>query len=391
MAKQMTILDIGSSKVVCLICCIDEGDTLVVQGAGVKGYKGYRKGRFISENSLANAVIEAVTGAENEAKRRARSIVVGVNAPFCHVGINKGGVKVSSQAGRVTERDIHELITSSYKEPPVGFELIQSTPVCFKLDDGECEFSVPIGKNADIISGTISHVAVESDYKSLVRDILSELKIEISNFVAVPQALGAFLIPPEEITKDVFIVDVGSTHTDVILQNNGAIIDMRTIDAGGMHITTDISYIFGTSLRESERIKRNHTFGLDCRGTFIDVKNDADEVMTVNAVDVQDVIDARVMELADMIAVCADNMGLPCKPSQRIYFTGGGIALMRGSMEFLSKYLDIEAVNQMPWMPRLSSQNYASAYAVMMMALKRINEMPSSRSMMDRIKNLFVQ
>lgn len=391
MAKQMTILDIGSSKVVCLICCIDEGDTLVVQGAGVKGYKGYKKGRFISEKSLRSAVIEAVTGAENEAKRRVRSIVVGVNAPFCRVDINQGGVKVSSQSGRVTERDVQELITSSFTEAPEGFDPIQSTPVCFKVDDGEYEFSMPIGKSADILSGKISHVAVEADYKALIRDILFELKIEISNFVAAPQALGAFLIPSEEIARDALIVDMGSTHTDVILQNNGAIIDMRTIDAGGMHITTDISYIFGTSLRESERIKRNHTFGLDCRGTFIDAKNDADEVRTINAVDVQDVIDARVMELADMIAMCADDMGVPCGHGQKIYFTGGGITLMRGSMEFLSRYLDIEAVNQMLWMPRLSSQNYASAYAVMMMALKRINEMPSSRSMMDRIKNLFVQ
>ena len=62
-------------------------------------------------------------------------------------------------------------------------------------------------------------------------------------------------------------------------------------------------------------------------------------------------------------------MGAVMDRGTPIYLTGGGIALMRGSCEFLEKKLNMRVRVNMPWMPRLSSPNYASAFAVMRYAM----------------------
>ena len=44
MSQYTAVLDIGSSKVICLICSPDGKDSIVVHGAGIREYKGYKRG-----------------------------------------------------------------------------------------------------------------------------------------------------------------------------------------------------------------------------------------------------------------------------------------------------------------------------------------------------------
>ena len=59
MGQNTAILDIGSSKVICLICGTDGRDNILVQGAGIKEYPGYKHGAFEDEQQLADAIIDA--------------------------------------------------------------------------------------------------------------------------------------------------------------------------------------------------------------------------------------------------------------------------------------------------------------------------------------------
>ena len=46
MKQNTAILDIGSSKVICLICSAQGRDSITVRGAGVKEYPGFENGRY---------------------------------------------------------------------------------------------------------------------------------------------------------------------------------------------------------------------------------------------------------------------------------------------------------------------------------------------------------
>ena len=70
--KPATILDVGSSKVVCLCGSMVDKDGIVVHGAGISTYAGFRDGAFLDKQSLHNAVVDCVHKTEQESRIRIR-------------------------------------------------------------------------------------------------------------------------------------------------------------------------------------------------------------------------------------------------------------------------------------------------------------------------------
>ena len=58
--KPAAILDIGSSKVVCLSGSVLDKGGIVVHGAGVSGCEGYLEQTFPDKQSLHDAIIDAI-------------------------------------------------------------------------------------------------------------------------------------------------------------------------------------------------------------------------------------------------------------------------------------------------------------------------------------------
>lgn len=98
MGQNTAILDIGSSKVICLICGTDGRDNIIVQGAGIKEYPGYKRGAFSDEQLLSDAIVEALGAAEAEARHRVRDISVGVPAPFTRLVLQRGEISFKGKA-----------------------------------------------------------------------------------------------------------------------------------------------------------------------------------------------------------------------------------------------------------------------------------------------------
>ena len=82
MAKPAAILDIGSSKLVCLVGSIAEDGGLTVHGASVTPYPGFTEDGFGEEEILREKVSEAVRKAEQESRIRIREVAVSVPGMF---------------------------------------------------------------------------------------------------------------------------------------------------------------------------------------------------------------------------------------------------------------------------------------------------------------------
>ena len=90
MRQNTAILDIGSSKVICLICSAEGRESITVRGAGVREYDGFVGGRFTDEQQFSNAVVDAIAMAEGEARIRIRELSVGVPASFSKLVLQEG-------------------------------------------------------------------------------------------------------------------------------------------------------------------------------------------------------------------------------------------------------------------------------------------------------------
>jgi cell division protein FtsA len=375
MKENSTVLDIGSSKIIGLNCSTASQKDIVVHGAAVGEYKGYRFGQFLDERELQDTIVQVLENTESESKHRLRDIAVGVPGPFIHVEISPAEIK-KRNSGVIREKDIDQLLDLSLEfEQPEGYELIHSTPIEFKADGALLKGS-PVGERAHILSTSVSHIYVDTYFRNLVSKALGKMELEADLFVGVPLSEGLFVIPREERMYGAVLIDVGYTHTDISVLFNTSLVKCITLDIGGMHFTNDLIYGLNLPLTVSENIKRRYVYSLDYQDSIDNIRVPGGGVIKVDHSAIQYILEARTKELADIIQKELRDMDML---GSSIYLTGGGITLMRGCCEFLEKYMGVQIKVRMPWMPRLSSPNYASAFGTMGFLTLSDNEELSGR------------
>lgn len=365
MGQNTAILDIGSSKVICLLCSAEGKDGIVVRGAGIREYDGYKEGRLLDEQQFSAAIVEALSMAEEEAKIRTRDLSVGVPAPFLKLIVRDGKVQVTAKGHRITQDTVDDLINASLEfEQPEGYDLMHSTPIEFSLD-GATRPDMPLGITANALSAPVSHVYVQAHFKSLISAALDRMGLDADMYIGVPLSSGLFIIPPQERTDCAVLIDVGARHTDISLLRGNALIACETIPVGGGHFTSDLAFALGIARPVAESVKRRYVYSLDYQDSIDAIRIPAGGVLRVEHAAIQFIVESRTRELAELIKKTIGEMGVRLSPTLPVYLTGGGISLMRGSCEFLEKEIGVPIKVRMPWMPRLSSPNYASAFSVM--------------------------
>ena len=367
--KPAAVLDIGSSKVVCLCGSMADGDGIVVHGAGVCTYEGYRDGVFIDKQSLHNAVVEALQKAEQESRIRIRDVALTVPAAFSDLLWTDATLSLGKP--RKTEAaDIDRLIALSLekcKKKP-GYTLMHSTPVFF-LVDGVSSTEVPEGITTDEISALISHMFVQEAYIRTVQESLDDMGVEISMCVSAQLGESVMLIPEKERVRPAVLIDVGYHQTEISVVENTALTAISTLPIGGYQFASDLSFGLDVPMDAAEQAKRRYVFSLDLQEKS-EVLRTAAGSKKVSRSAISYIIEARATELAGMLRREMENMGVNLDARPAVYVSGGGLLMMRGGLDFMRKALNLPLKRDMPWTPRLSSPNYCSAFGALDFVLK---------------------
>lgn len=367
--KPAAVLDIGSSKVVCLCGSMADGDGIVVHGAGVCAYEGYREGAFIDKQSLHNAVVEALQKAEQESRIRIRDVALTVPAAFSDLLLTDATLSLGKP--RKTEAaDIDRLIALSLekcKKKP-GYTLMHSTPVFF-LVDGVSSTEVPEGITTDEISALISHMFVQEAYIRTVQESLDDMGVEISMCVSAQLGESVMLIPEKERVRPAVLIDVGYYQTEISVVENTALTAISTLPIGGYQFASDLSFGLDVPMDAAEQAKRRYVFSLDLQEKS-EVLRTAAGSKKVSRSAISYIIEARATELAGMLRREMENMGVNLDARPAVYVSGGGLLMMRGGLDFMRKALNLPLKRDMPWTPRLSSPNYCSAFGALDFVLK---------------------
>ena len=367
--KPAAVLDIGSSKVVCLCGSMADGDGIVVHGAGVCTYEGYRDGAFIDKQSLHNAVVEALQKAEQESRIRIRDVALTVPAAFSDLLLTDATLSLGKP--RKTEAaDIDRLIALSLekcKKKP-GYTLMHSTPVFF-LVDGVSSTEVPEGITTDEISALISHMFVQEAYIRTVQESLDDMGVEISMCVSAQLGESVMLIPEKERVRPAVLIDVGYHQTEISVVENTALTAISTLPIGGYQFASDLSFGLDVPMDAAEQAKRRYVFSLDLQEKN-EVLRTAAGSKKVSRSAISYIIEARATELAGMLRREMENMGVNLEARPAVYVSGGGLLMMRGGLDFMRKALNLPLKRDMPWTPRLSSPNYCSAFGALDFVLK---------------------
>ncbi|MDO4572553.1 MAG: cell division FtsA domain-containing protein [Clostridia bacterium] len=393
--KPAAVLDIGSSKIVCLCGSFVRKEGITVHGVSVCPYEGYSDGEFLDHRSLHNAVASAVQTAEQESRIRIREIALAVPAAFCKLKLADASVPIGRRGKRVAPADIDEVISLSLEQARApGYVLMHSTPVAFTVN-GEVSAAVPEGVRTEELAALVSHMYVREDFVRSLEQALSPIDVEVSMCVCAQLCSAIAIIPEKERVRPAVLIDIGYRQTDVCLVENAALTATASFPVGGRHFASDLAFGLDVPIEAAETVKRRYVFMQEPLSRTEIVRLPSGPKRVDRAV-IDLIMEARARELMTLIRQGLGHIGVMPEASPITYVTGGGFVMMKGGTDYMKHNLQLPVRRDMPWTEDMNTPNYTSAFAALDFVLRALGEEPeaelgSEPSVVGRLRDLFTK
>ncbi|HXL98482.1 MAG TPA: cell division protein FtsA, partial [Rhizomicrobium sp.] len=154
----VAVLDIGSSKVVCLVGRAEPGN-LRVLGAALRESQGIKAGTITGMDLAEEAIREAVAAAENHADARIQNVLIGVSCGS-PISVNARAA-MALDGALVSDAHLHALLADGRAKSGLeGYEVIQAAPTSYVVDEARGVRN-PIGMFCQRIGVSMHAVAVK--------------------------------------------------------------------------------------------------------------------------------------------------------------------------------------------------------------------------------------
>lgn len=337
----LPVLDIGTSKVVCLVAQLqpwDGADGLArrthlarILGIGHHRSMGLKGGAVVDLDAVEQSVRHAVHAAERMAKVEIQSVVVNLT------GGRIGSQRVASTAtarGTVGPADIQRAIKlASAGGVGQGRVPLHSIPLAFTLDQ-QSGIADPTGMLGEKLSVDLHLVGAQA---AAVRNLMLAVErchLDVEAVVATPYASGLSALSDDEAEMGVVVVDCGGGTTSVAVFEAGHLVHADAIAVGGHHVTMDVARGLATRVSAAERLKTLH-------GSCVPSADDERDLIHVPQVDDEErdvaahlpkshlvrIVKPRVEEILELVRDRLVEAGHPARPGRRIVLTGGAAQL----------------------------------------------------------------
>ncbi len=129
----VTVLDIGSSKVICLICRVETGNVRVL-GAALRESQGLKGGTITSLDLAEESIREVVAAAENLADTRIQNVLVSVACGSPTSVTARAAMALDGAL--VSDSHLLGLLAEARARTKLeGHEIIQSAPTSYVVDE----------------------------------------------------------------------------------------------------------------------------------------------------------------------------------------------------------------------------------------------------------------
>ncbi len=253
--KLIVGIDVGTSKVSCIIGQLTKDAHINIIGVGVSPSKGLAKGVVVNIEEASQSIASAVEKAEAQAGLKVPSAYVGVAGS--HISsINSRGVVAVTKANRdISHEDVTRAVDSARAVAiPAQREILHVIPRTFVID-GQDGVRDPVGMSGyrlevetHIVTGAVS--SLNNLFKAVQR-----IGIEVEELVLEPLAASEAVLGEAEKRLGVMLVDIGSGTTDIAIYIDGTIWHTAVLPIGSNHITNDIAIVMRTPLDTAERLK----------------------------------------------------------------------------------------------------------------------------------------
>ena len=370
-------IDIGSAKVaVCVGTLTEEG--LHIVGLSAVPHSGLRKGVITDPEETVSAISHALEEAERMVGTNITHAYVAVNGSHIEAQPARGVVAVSKPNGEIDQTDVARVMDAARTATlPQNRELLHIFPQRF-LVDGHDEIRDPVGMNG--IRLELEALIVSSSAAAVrnLTKVVFQAGLEIDGLVFSPLAAAKAITTKKQRESGVVVVDFGSGSTNLTVYEEGQLLTAGCLPVGSMHITNDIAIGLRTNLDVAEAIKNKYGSALPEKVREGDTINlaalDPGESDKVSRKHVAEIIEARILEIFQMIKEQLQQIGKDGLLPAGVVFTGGGSEL-EGLTELARQHLRLPAqigfpvISMSGIIDKIDSPIYATSVGLVLWAL----------------------
>jgi cell division protein FtsA len=340
----LAVLDVGTTKVCCVVARVETDGSLRVVGVGHQVSRGMKAGAIIDMEGVETSILNAVHSAEQAAGHTIREVYVNVvgGRPISQI------IDIEANIGgnAVDETDIKAIMDQGQMACQGEHrEIIHAIPLTYTIDQNQ-GIRDPRGMFGDQMALKLHVLQTPLSPLRNLATCIHRCHLDIAGFVVTPYASALGVLSEDETDLGVTLVDMGGGTTSIAVFLNGEVIYADVVPVGGDHVTNDLARGLSTPLNHAERLKTLY-------GSAIPSPSDDRELVMVPQVGENDYADAiqvakssltaiiqpRVEEIFEMVKGRLEERGMQTIAGRRLVLTGGASQIF-GVKEIASQILE---------------------------------------------------
>ena len=367
-------LDVGTSKVACVIGRAEQG-TLKVLGSALREAAGLKAGTVTSLDLAEESIRDCVAAAENHADARIQNVLISVN---CGAPVSVTSRAVMALDGAlVSDGHLRQLLSEGRVKCRLeGHEIIQSAPTAYVVDEAR-GVRDPSGMFCQRIGVAMHAVAVKPSPLANLRLAVERCHLNVVGSLFGAYASGLAVLTEAEKQVGATVIEMGGGCTSIAVFVEGHLVHADVVPLGGFSVTHDISLGLSAPLSAAERIKT--LFGaalgdMEAGSDVISVPQMGEEgessALRVPRSMLTRIIQARLTEIFEEVQKRLQASGYDAVAGRRAVLTGGACQLA-GTRELaarvLNKQVRIGRPQPFPGLAAASAgPDYATAIGLLM-------------------------
>ena len=337
------VLDIGTTKIACLIGRMESDGTLRVLGFGWQKGRGVRGGGIVDLDEAERAVRSAVGQAEDMADTRLSRVTVNLSCGMPESRLFSVQWPIGGRP--VEDQDISRVVLEARERAASdGRDIINALPLAFSVDD-TVGVSDPRGLHCGVLGARLHVIdAGQSALRSLGACI-ARCDLDVAELVSAPLAAGLATLVDDERELGATVIDMGGGTTGMAVFAERQVLHTAQLPVGGMHVTNDLARVLSTPVSHAERLKTLY-------GNVEGSPDDERELLPIPLVGEEEhhiakvprrmvvsIIRPRLEETFELVRERLESSGLARAAGHRVVLTGGACQLS-GAREMAARILD---------------------------------------------------
>ena len=339
----VAILDVGTSKIACLVLNFDGTDPdgyldgvgpmagqagFKVIGAATTRSRGVRFGEISVMNETERAIRTAVQAAQKMANVRVDHVVACFSGAEPRSYGLAGEWELQDSVG--SEQDVASVLAAC-DVPPLGDgrEVLHAQPVNFALDH-RSGLGDPRGQIGNRLTCDMHLLSVDADVIQNLLYCIKRCDLELAGIASSSYVSAISSLVEDEQELGAACIDMGGGTTGISIFMKKHMIFADAVRMGGDHVSSDISKGLHVPMAVAERIKTKHggvhATGMDDR-EMIEIGSDSGDWekdrRQVSRTELIGIMRPRVEEILEEVRARLDVAGFDTLPSQQIVLTGG--------------------------------------------------------------------